>query len=173
MGRKGTRYERVGDPWHPRRLRVVKGARRPFEATCAPAVDAADGKAWRWEGDRTGRGPAKLVFGVAPEAKESKEEEKKEETTPRRKDHTLSPLGRQCTRMTVPFADAVASMAPSRVSAMAATGELWHCSSHTTWRLTQSCTTTEQRGDDGSEDGRRNRRPQPGNAAWFCDRNIR
>ena len=23
MGRKGTRYERVGDPWHPRRLRVV------------------------------------------------------------------------------------------------------------------------------------------------------
>mmetsp|Transcript_11294 Transcript_11294/g.31465 ORF Transcript_11294/g.31465 Transcript_11294/m.31465 type:complete len:239 (-) Transcript_11294:204-920(-) len=64
-------------------------------------------------------------------------------TTPRRKDHTLSPLGRQCTRMTVPFADAVASMAPSRVSAMAATGELWHCSSHTTWRLTQSCTTTD------------------------------
>ena len=87
MGRKGTRYERVGDPWHPRRLRVVKGARRPFEATCAPAVDAADGKAWRWEGDRTGRGPAKLVFGVvASEAKESKEEEKKEETTPRRKE---------------------------------------------------------------------------------------
>ena len=44
-----------------------------------PSVDAADGKAWRWEGDRTGRGPAKLVFGVAPEAKESKEEEKKED----------------------------------------------------------------------------------------------
>ena len=86
MGRKGTRYERVGDPWHPRRLRVVKGARRPFEATCAPAVDAADGKAWRWEGDRTGRGPAKLVFGVAPEAKESKEEEKKEETPRRREE---------------------------------------------------------------------------------------
>ena len=93
MGRKGTRYERVGDPWHPRRLRVVKGARRPFEATCAPAVDAADGKAWRWEGDRTGRGPAKLVFGVvASEAKESKEEEKKEETTPRRKEAKPDPL---------------------------------------------------------------------------------
>ena len=29
---------------------------------------------------------AKLVFGVAPEAKESKEEEKKEETTPRRRE---------------------------------------------------------------------------------------
>ena len=92
MGRKGTRYERVGDPWHPRRLRVVKGARRPFEATCAPAVDAADGKTWRWEGDRTGRGPAKLVFGAAPEAKESKEEEKKEETTPRRKEAKPDPL---------------------------------------------------------------------------------
>ena len=92
MGRKGTRYERVGDPWHPRRLRVVKGARRPFEATCAPAVDAADGKAWRWEGDRTGRGPAKLVFGVvASEAKESKEEEKKEESSPRRKEAKPDP----------------------------------------------------------------------------------
>ena len=91
MGRKGTRYERVGDPWHPRRLRVVKGARRPFEATCAPAVDAADGKAWRWEGDRTGRGPAKLVFCVAPEAKESKEEEKKEETPRRREEAKPDP----------------------------------------------------------------------------------
>ena len=92
MGKKGTRYERVGDPWHPRSLRVVKGARRPFQATCAPSVDAADGKAWRWEGDRTGRGPAKLVFGVVSEAKESKEEEKKEESTPRRKEAKPDPL---------------------------------------------------------------------------------
>ena len=91
MGRRGTRYERVGDPWHPRRLRVVKGARRPFEATCAPAVDAADGKAWRWEGDRTGRGPAKLVFGAAPEAKDAKEEEKKEETPRRREEAKPDP----------------------------------------------------------------------------------
>ena len=93
MGKKGTRYERVGDPWHPRPLRVVKGARRPFQATCAPSVDAADGKAWHWEGDRTGRGPAKLVFGVASEAKESKEEEKKsEEASPRRKEAKPDPL---------------------------------------------------------------------------------
>ena len=63
-------------------------------------------------------------------------------TTPLRKDQSFVPCGRQCTRMTVPFADAVASMAPSRVSAQAATGELWHWSSHTTWRLTQSCITT-------------------------------
>ena len=91
MGRRGTRYERVGDPWHPRPLRVVKGARRPFQATCAPAVAAADGKAWHWEGDRTGRGPAKLVFGVAPEAKDSKEEEKKEESSPRRKEAKPDP----------------------------------------------------------------------------------
>ena len=93
MGRRGTRYERVGDPWHPRPLRVVKAGRPAFPGTCAPGVDAADGKAWRWEGDRTGRGPAKLVFGVAPEAKESKEEEKKsEETTPRRKEAKPDPL---------------------------------------------------------------------------------
>ena len=93
MGRKGTRYERVGDPWHPRSLRVVKGARRAFPDTCAPSVGAADGKAWHWEGDRTGRGPAKLVFGVAPEAKESKEEEKKsEEASPRRKEAKPDPL---------------------------------------------------------------------------------
>ncbi len=93
MGRKGTRYERVGDPWHPRPLRVVRGARRAMPATCAPSVDAADGKAWHWEGDRTGRGPAKLVFGVvASEAKESKEEEKKEETTPRRTAAKPDPL---------------------------------------------------------------------------------
>mmetsp|Transcript_14546 Transcript_14546/g.59376 ORF Transcript_14546/g.59376 Transcript_14546/m.59376 type:complete len:244 (-) Transcript_14546:575-1306(-) len=59
-------------------------------------------------------------------------------TTPLRKDQSFVPCGRQCTRMTVPFADAVASMAPSRVSAQAATGELWQRSSHTTCKLTQS-----------------------------------
>ena len=92
MGKKGTRYERVGDPWHPRPLRVVRGARRAFPDTCAPSVGAADGKAWRWEGDRTGRGPAKLVFGVAPEAKDAKEEEKKEETPRRREEAKPDPL---------------------------------------------------------------------------------
>ena len=91
MGRRGTRYERVGDPWHPRPLRVVRGARPQMPATCAPAVDAADGKVWHWEGDRTGRGPAKLVFGVASEAKDAKEEEKKEESSPRRKEAKPDP----------------------------------------------------------------------------------
>ena len=62
-----------------------------FASIVHAAVDAADGKAWRWEGDRTGRGPAKLVFGVASEAKDAKEEEKKEETTPRREEAKPDP----------------------------------------------------------------------------------
>ena len=81
-------------PWHPRSLRVVKGRAARFPDTCAPSVGAADGKAWRWEGDRTGRGPAKLVFGVASEAARVEGRGEKGGETPRRKEAKDRPFTR-------------------------------------------------------------------------------
>jgi hypothetical protein len=118
VGQKGTQYERVGDAWHPKLLRVVRGARRAMPATCAPSVDAADGKVWHWEGDRTGRGPAKLVFGVAPtpsRRSEAKDEEKKSEESPRRSEAKPDPLAAAAKALDESTAEAKHLSAPASV----------------------------------------------------------
>ena len=67
MDHRSPRYERRGDAWHPKMLRVVPGDRPSSGRRRGPKeYRGAVGRTWAVEGNLSGRGPVRCVLAPAP-----------------------------------------------------------------------------------------------------------